>query len=70
MAKSPRLTGKQLIKILRSFGFEVVRVKGSHHILKNTKGKTTIIPVHTNEVIGPGLLAKILNDCEIRKEDL
>lgn len=70
MAKAPRLTGKELIKILKSWGFNVVRIKGSHHILKNSQGKTTVIPVHTNEIIGPGLLAKILADCEIRKEDL
>ena len=70
MAKAPRLTGKELTKILKSWGFNVVRIKGSHHILKNSRGKTTVIPVHTNEIIGPGLLAKILADCEIRKEDL
>lgn len=70
MAKTPRLTGKELIKILRAFGFEVVRIKGSHHILKNSSGKVTVVPVHSNEIIGPGLLAKILTDCEIRKEDL
>jgi predicted RNA binding protein YcfA (HicA-like mRNA interferase family) len=70
MAKTPRLTGKELIKILKSKGFVVVRIKGSHHILKNSEGKVTVIPVHGNEVIGAGLLAKILADCEIRKEDL
>jgi predicted RNA binding protein YcfA (HicA-like mRNA interferase family) len=70
MAKSPRLTGKELIKILKSYGFEVVRIKGSHHILKNLSGKVTVIPVHSNEIIGPGLLAKILADCEIKKEEL
>lgn len=70
MAKSPRLTGKQLIKVLRSLGFEVVRIKGSHHILRNLKGKVTVVPVHSNEIIGPGLLAKILADCELKIEDL
>lgn len=70
MTKSPRLTGIQLIKILKSFGFEVVRIKGSHHILKNLKGKITVVPVHSNEIIGPGLLTKILTDCEINKDEL
>ena len=70
MAKTPRLKGKELIKILRAFGFEVVRVRGSHHILKNSSGKVTVVPVHSNEIIGPGLLAKILADCEIKKEEL
>ncbi len=70
MAKSPRLTGKQLIRVLQSFGFEVVRTKGSHHILKNSEGKVTVVPVHSNEIIGPGLLAKILADCELKNKDL
>jgi predicted RNA binding protein YcfA (HicA-like mRNA interferase family) len=59
-----------LIKILRAIGFEEVRVRGSHHILKNSSGKVTVVPIHSNEIIGPGLLAKILADCELRKEDL
>jgi predicted RNA binding protein YcfA (HicA-like mRNA interferase family) len=70
MAKSPRLTGKQLIKALKLFGFEVVRIKGSHHILRNSKGNVTVVPVHSHEIIGPGLLAKILADCEIKSQDL
>ena len=70
MKKYPRLTGKRLIKILKSFGFEVKRIKGSHHILKNSEGKVTVIPVHTNEIIGPGLLSKILADCDIKIEEL
>lgn len=70
MAKLLRITGKQLIKALKSFGFEVVRIKGSHHILRNSEGKVTVIPVHSNEIIGPGLLTKILTDCEIKREDL
>lgn len=70
MAKLPRITGKQLIKALKSFGFEVVRIKGSHHILRNSEGKVTVIPVHSNEIIGSGLLTKILTDCEIKREDL
>lgn len=70
MAKLLRITGKQLIKALKSFGFEVVRIKGSHHILRNSEGKVTVIPVHSNEIIGSGLLTKILTDCEIKREDL
>ena len=69
MAKAPKLTGKDLIKVLGKLGFVVIRIKGSHHRLKHNDGRFTTIPVHTNEIIGPGLLSKILNDCEIKKED-
>jgi predicted RNA binding protein YcfA (HicA-like mRNA interferase family) len=70
MAKSPRITGKDLIKSLKKLGFEVIRVKGSHHFLQHNDGRCTTVPVHTKETIGPGLLNQILKDCEIEYKDL
>jgi len=51
-------------------GFEVIRVKGSHHFLRHPDGRCTVVPVHRGEAIGPGLLAQILRDCEIARDDL
>jgi predicted RNA binding protein YcfA (HicA-like mRNA interferase family) len=65
MARSPRLSGKELIKILEKHGFEVVRVRGSHHFLKHDDGRVTVVPVHANENIGIGLLSKICRDVDI-----
>ncbi|NQU29741.1 MAG: type II toxin-antitoxin system HicA family toxin [Anaerolineae bacterium] len=65
MAKLPRISGKKLIKALKKDGFEVLRIKGSHHFLAHPDGRRTVIPVHRNEIIGPGLLSKILRDCEM-----
>jgi len=64
------VTGKELIAALRKAGFEVVRVKGSHHFLRHRDGRTTVVPVHSGETIGPGLLSKILRDCDLGREDL
>ena len=30
----------------------------------------TVVPVHGKEVIGPGLLGKILHDCRVTIEEL
>ena len=57
MSKLPRVTGQQLIAALRRAGFEVIRVKGSHHFLRHTDGRCTVVPVHRGEVIGPGLIS-------------
>ncbi len=65
MTKLPRLTGKKVVKALMKMGFEVVRVKGSHHFMRHQNGNTTVVPVHSGETIGPGLMSKILRDCEI-----
>ncbi|HQU92894.1 MAG TPA: type II toxin-antitoxin system HicA family toxin [Pyrinomonadaceae bacterium] len=70
MSSEPSLSGKQLIRILSRFGFEVVRIKGSHHFLRHADGRTTVIPVHNNEDIGKGLLRKILSDCDLSVDDL
>lgn len=69
MAKSPKVSGKAIIKILKSLGFEVTRIRGGHHILKHKDGRMTVVPVHSNESIGPGLLHKILQDCELTNEE-
>jgi predicted RNA binding protein YcfA (HicA-like mRNA interferase family) len=64
------ITGKTLIAALNRTGFEVIRVKGNHHFLHHTDGRCTIVPVHSGETIGPGLLSKILRDCEMSKDEL
>ena len=70
MTKLPSLTGKAVIAALQTTGFETVRVKGSHHFLRHSDGRSTVVPVHAGETIGPGLMAKILRDCELSREDL
>jgi predicted RNA binding protein YcfA (HicA-like mRNA interferase family) len=44
-------------------------VKGSHHFLRHADGRTTVVPVHAGETIGPGLFSKILKDAEMELED-
>ncbi|MGB5552210.1 MAG: type II toxin-antitoxin system HicA family toxin [Thermoanaerobaculia bacterium] len=70
MTRLPRITGRQLITKLERRGFQVVRVRGSHHLLKHPDGRTTVVPVHGKETIGPGLLLKILRDTELNRSDL
>jgi len=68
MTPAPRLSGKKLLSILKKAGFEVLRVKGSHHFVQHTDGRSTVVPVHASEILGPGLLAKILRDCDLNRE--
>ena len=70
MPRRPRLRGRELISILRQAGFEVIRIKGSHHFLRHPDGRATVIPVHAGEDIGIGLLGKILTDIEWSDNDL
>ena len=67
MSNIPVVTGKQIIVALKKAGFIVVRIKGSHHFLKHSDGRCTVVPIHSNESIGIGLFSKILKDCEFTK---
>jgi predicted RNA binding protein YcfA (HicA-like mRNA interferase family) len=70
MTKLPRITGKEIVAALQKAGFKVVRTKGSHYFLRHDDGKTTVVPVHAGETIGPGLFSKILRDCEMNREQI
>ena len=60
MPKLPRLTGKELAKIVERFGFIYSHTVSSHMVYKHPDGRRVTIPYHSGEEIGPGLLNKIL----------
>ena len=70
MQKLPRLSGKELIKILSKKGFNSIRQRGSHvFLIKETPEgkKTTVVPAH-NE-IDRGTLLEILRQTGITREE-
>jgi predicted RNA binding protein YcfA (HicA-like mRNA interferase family) len=69
MTKLPRVTGEEMTRALVRTGFAVVRVRGSHQILRHSDGRVTVIPTYAGETIGPGLLSKILRDCELTRDE-
>ena len=73
MPRLRRLSGAQVIRILSQFGFEVIRIKGSHHILRRVvEGQTQTInvPVHANKDLAAGLLRRLYRDsCRYIPED-
>jgi predicted RNA binding protein YcfA (HicA-like mRNA interferase family) len=66
----PAVKGKDLIAALRGEGFTVIRIKGSHHFIRHSDGRATVVPVHAGETLGPGLLASILRDLKLTREQL
>lgn len=70
MTRLPRIRGKDLVRLLQTLGFEIVRTRGSHVFLRHSDGRVTTVPVHSGEVIGPGLLRSILRDVEMTPSDL
>ena len=70
MSRIPRVTGADLVAALGKRGFSVLRTTGSHHFLRHEDGRSTVVPAHSGETVGPGLLHKILRDCQLSIDDL
>ena len=70
MTAFPTISGRNLIRALQKFGFEVMRKRGSHYFMQHKDGRCTVVPVHRGETIGRGLLSQILRDCEITKDEI
>lgn len=63
------MTWAELIRLLRTHGFEELRTgKGSHrHLWNPTTKRVVTIAVHTKKDVGAGLLNRILKDAGIKR---
>jgi predicted RNA binding protein YcfA (HicA-like mRNA interferase family) len=68
MSRVPRVSGSELIKILERLGYIQMRTVGSHVRLRHPHRPPTTVPLH--DVIGPGLLRKIMRDTGLTLSDL
>lgn len=74
MPKLRRLNGREIIRILQQFGFEIVHIRGSHHILRRTveisdgdgqtkaEVQTVNVPVHGAQPLATGTLRQLYQD--------
>jgi len=69
MIKLIQISGKDFCKILEKTGFEKIFGKGSHARFKHPDRRRTIVPIHSNEKLGKGLLIEILKQIKITKEE-
>lgn len=57
MPKLPRISGLDVVRAFVKSGFEHVRTKGSHYVLKKPGNRFLLsIPVHKGKTVGVGLL--------------
>ncbi len=54
------VNGKEVIQILQKNGYVLIKVRGSHHILRHADGRKITVPVHNNDDLPKGLLGKII----------
>jgi predicted RNA binding protein YcfA (HicA-like mRNA interferase family) len=62
------MPAREVIRALARIGFRISRQRGSHVILKHPDGRVTVVPIHSGEDVGTGLLLKIIKDAKMSKE--
>jgi predicted RNA binding protein YcfA (HicA-like mRNA interferase family) len=69
--KLPVVSGDELVRALRKFGYQVVRQKGSHVRLRHSSDPQRLpvtVPLHSE--IATGTLRRILRDAAVSVEGL
>jgi len=69
MPPLPMLPGTAVVKALEKDGFTLVRVKSSHHMMKNSEGRFTVVPAHSGKDVPPGTLRRIIRDAGLSVTD-
>jgi len=67
----PVATGKDVVRALRSIGFDVDRIVGSHHVMTypGDAARTVTVPVHAGRDLKPGTLRSIIRQAGLTVED-
>jgi predicted RNA binding protein YcfA (HicA-like mRNA interferase family) len=63
------ISGKKLSEILVKHGWQLIRVKGSHHRFKKDNISISI-PIHGNEDLKIGLLKSLMKQANLTEYDL
>jgi len=70
MASLSNITGKELIKFVKSIGYRLDRQnRGNHRIFVHDEKSTLTIPVYKKKTVKIGLLNGILKDIGISKSE-
>ncbi|MCR4335203.1 MAG: type II toxin-antitoxin system HicA family toxin [archaeon] len=69
MARLPRVSGKEMCKLLEKIGFKRVHQVGSHIRYVHGDGRRTVVAVHGNEELGIGVFKEILNQAGLSRRD-
>jgi len=68
LSKLRPVKAEKVVKALSKLGFEIARQKGSHLVMKHPDGRVTVIPIHSKEELGRGILRQIAHDVKVGKD--
>jgi predicted RNA binding protein YcfA (HicA-like mRNA interferase family) len=65
------LSGKDLARLVESHGWQLLRIRGSHHIYGKPGSVVRLsIPIHANTALKAGLLKHLLKMAGLEEEDI
>ena len=67
----PAISGKAAVDVLQRNGFRVVRINGSHHVMRRpgVAGAKVIVPVHGSHDLPPGTLRSIIKQAGLSVDE-
>lgn len=68
--KLPRLTAKELIRVLERKGWEFDRSRGSHQVYVHPPTRRTLTVPVARRVMSIGTLSRLLKDADISRDEL
>jgi predicted RNA binding protein YcfA (HicA-like mRNA interferase family) len=69
MPRIPKISGNDALRAFRKAGFEVDRIRGSHHILKKDGHALHLsVPVHGAQIVGTGTLKSLIENAGLTVE--
>ena len=70
MSELPPVTGPEAIRAFARVGFVEVRVKGSHHVLKQPSHVYLLaLPVHKNKPLKTGTIQRLIKDAGLSVDE-
>ncbi len=69
MPKLPIISGKEVVKLLAKFGYEVDHQTGSHMILRNKEPPYRMLTVPNHREIAKGTLLAIIKQSGLTREE-
>ena len=65
------ISGKRFTRLREKHGWELKRVKGSHHVYMKPGNPARIsVPIHSNRVLKIGLLKRLMKLAGIKEDEL
>jgi predicted RNA binding protein YcfA (HicA-like mRNA interferase family) len=65
------VSGKEMCRILEHHGWELIRVRGSHHAYEKAGYlNIVVVPVHSNKDLKTGTQRSIMKDAGLTEDDL